>query len=226
MQPTRLLHPWDFPGKSTGAGCCCLLWINRAGISKTALILLDFLVVEGPGIMHAQLCLTLFHPLVCSQPDASVHGIFQARILGGFFFDAGIEPTSHVSRLAGRLFTHWAIRDAGGTTVISKNEETWLFTTLRTFTKYSWFLFICLKTMDRWPMVTLKKLVEKPINPVPFWCRSSKEARSHCSASSSGLEWQFSLTVPHTVPGASLQHPGSVPATFQRILTFLTNGDG
>ena len=27
LQPTRLLHPWDFPGKSTGVGCCCLLWL-------------------------------------------------------------------------------------------------------------------------------------------------------------------------------------------------------
>ena len=25
LQPTRLLCPWDFPGKSTGAGCHCLL---------------------------------------------------------------------------------------------------------------------------------------------------------------------------------------------------------
>ena len=25
MQPTRLLHPWDFPGKNTGVGCHCLL---------------------------------------------------------------------------------------------------------------------------------------------------------------------------------------------------------
>ena len=24
-RPTRLLHPWDFPGKSTGVGCHCLL---------------------------------------------------------------------------------------------------------------------------------------------------------------------------------------------------------
>ena len=24
-QPTRLLHPWDFPGKNTGVGCHCLL---------------------------------------------------------------------------------------------------------------------------------------------------------------------------------------------------------
>ena len=26
LQPTRLLHPWDFPGKSTGVGCHRLLW--------------------------------------------------------------------------------------------------------------------------------------------------------------------------------------------------------
>ena len=25
LQPTRLLCPWDFPGKSTGVGCRCLL---------------------------------------------------------------------------------------------------------------------------------------------------------------------------------------------------------
>ena len=25
LQPTRLLHPWDFPAKSTGVGCHCLL---------------------------------------------------------------------------------------------------------------------------------------------------------------------------------------------------------
>ena len=25
LRPTRLLHPWNFPGKSTGVGCHCLL---------------------------------------------------------------------------------------------------------------------------------------------------------------------------------------------------------
>ena len=25
-QPARLFRPWDFPGKSTGVGCHCLLW--------------------------------------------------------------------------------------------------------------------------------------------------------------------------------------------------------
>ena len=41
LQPTRLLRPWDFPGKSTGVGCHCLLqdreWggINEeSGISR------------------------------------------------------------------------------------------------------------------------------------------------------------------------------------------------
>ena len=29
LQPTRLLRPWDFPGKSTGVGCHCLLHDSR-----------------------------------------------------------------------------------------------------------------------------------------------------------------------------------------------------
>ena len=28
LQPSRLLRPWDFPGKSTGVGCHCLLRIS------------------------------------------------------------------------------------------------------------------------------------------------------------------------------------------------------
>ena len=37
LQPTRLLHPWDFPGKSTGVGCHCLLQVDILG----GLILVD-----------------------------------------------------------------------------------------------------------------------------------------------------------------------------------------
>ena len=33
-QPTRLLHPWDFPGKSIGVGCHCLLRKQPLGILK------------------------------------------------------------------------------------------------------------------------------------------------------------------------------------------------
>ena len=28
LQPTRLFRPWDFPGKSTGVGCHCLLELH------------------------------------------------------------------------------------------------------------------------------------------------------------------------------------------------------
>ena len=35
VQPTRLLRPWDFPGKSTGVGCHCLVQVqNRYIIIK------------------------------------------------------------------------------------------------------------------------------------------------------------------------------------------------
>ena len=42
LQPTRILRPWDFPGKSTGVGCHCLLlagqWdINRSFINACTL---------------------------------------------------------------------------------------------------------------------------------------------------------------------------------------------
>ena len=35
LQPTRLLHPWDFPGKGTGVGCHCLLQWVALGESKS-----------------------------------------------------------------------------------------------------------------------------------------------------------------------------------------------
>jgi len=34
LQPTRLLHPWDLPGKSTGVGCHCLLHMYSYRHSK------------------------------------------------------------------------------------------------------------------------------------------------------------------------------------------------
>ena len=35
LQPSRLLRPWDFPGKSTGVGCHCLLHLSLWGPLKT-----------------------------------------------------------------------------------------------------------------------------------------------------------------------------------------------
>ena len=38
-QPTRLLHPWDFPGKSAGVGCHCLLQGARDQIANICWII-------------------------------------------------------------------------------------------------------------------------------------------------------------------------------------------
>ena len=39
LQTTRLLHPWDFLGKSTGVGCHCLLCLSLYVLSKPSQVL-------------------------------------------------------------------------------------------------------------------------------------------------------------------------------------------
>ena len=65
LQPTRLLRPWDFPGKSFGVGCHCLLQCMKVKNESEV----------------TQLCPTLSNPMDCSLPGSFVHGIFQARVL-------------------------------------------------------------------------------------------------------------------------------------------------
>ena len=72
LQPTRLLHPWYFPGKSTGVGCHCLLRIA---------------ILTGVKLYHC--CLDL-HCSNNHQCWASLHVpishlyVFFARCLFGF----------------------------------------------------------------------------------------------------------------------------------------------
>ena len=67
LQPTRLLCPWDFPGKSTGVGCHCLLHHISLNIFKS--ISLHFCWLEqapkqGPYII---LVVVLFNALFISE---------------------------------------------------------------------------------------------------------------------------------------------------------------
>ena len=52
LQPTRLLHPWESPGKSTGVGCQCLLrlWRIILGLS----FFLGFSKCEPPSAQKLQ----------------------------------------------------------------------------------------------------------------------------------------------------------------------------
>ena len=62
-QPTRLLRPWDSPGKNTGVGCHFLFQCKKVKSESEV----------------AQSCPTLSDPMDCSLQGSSVHGIFQAR---------------------------------------------------------------------------------------------------------------------------------------------------
>ena len=131
LQPSRLLCPWDFPGKSTGVGCHFLLQMifltqglnpclvhqqvdslplshqgNRLYQDRSSLCL----HMSAHCCLHAEPCLTLCDPMDCSLPGSSVHGISQARYWSGLPFpsprdllDPRIEPMSPT--LAGRFFT-------------------------------------------------------------------------------------------------------------------------
>ena len=65
LQPTKLPHPWDSPGKNTGVGCHFLLQSMKVKSESEV----------------AQSCLTLSDPKDHSLPGFSTHRIFQARVL-------------------------------------------------------------------------------------------------------------------------------------------------
>ena len=53
-------------------------------------------LLRGTCVLSHQSCLTLFDPMDCSPPGSSVHGIFQARVVGWAatsFLLQGIVPT-------------------------------------------------------------------------------------------------------------------------------------
>ena len=64
-QPTRVLCPWDSPGKNTGVGCHFLLQCMKLKSESEV----------------AQSCPIPSDPMDCSLPGSSVHGICQARVL-------------------------------------------------------------------------------------------------------------------------------------------------
>ena len=65
--------------------------------------------------VYAQLYPTLYNPMNCSPLGSSVHGIFQARILGWLAISSSVgspppRDQTGVSWIVGRFFTIWATR--------------------------------------------------------------------------------------------------------------------
>ena len=65
QQPTRLLCPWDSPGKNTGEDCHFLLQCMKVKSESEV----------------AQSCPTLSDPLDFRLPGFFINGIFQASVL-------------------------------------------------------------------------------------------------------------------------------------------------
>ena len=64
-QPTRLLRPWDSPGKNTGMGCHFLIQCVKVKSES-----------EVTQSFHDS-----SRPRDCTLPGSSVRGILQARVL-------------------------------------------------------------------------------------------------------------------------------------------------
>ena len=87
LQPTRFLHPWDFPGKSTGVGCLvkpktpsCFISLPTSHQKSS-----DDLFLLIPTIS-----LKYLHPLTCSN-----QGFFPTTVLKLFFVKV-TKDTHHI----------------------------------------------------------------------------------------------------------------------------------
>ena len=130
LQPTRLLCPWDFPGKDTGVGCHFLpqgifpTQGSNSGLLQCRQILywLSYkgspwlLIVKGNESEVAQLCLTLCDPMDCHLPASSIHRIFLAIVLKWIAISFSSRSSqsrdgTQVSRIVDRRFTIWTTRE-------------------------------------------------------------------------------------------------------------------
>ena len=98
-QPTRLLCPWDSPGKNTGVGCHFLLQCMKVKSESEV----------------TQLCPTLIDTVVWSPPGSSLHGIFQARVLkwGAIAFSWFCHTSTWIRHRYTRV-PHPKYREGGG----------------------------------------------------------------------------------------------------------------
>ena len=74
LQPTRLLCPWDFPGKSTGVGCHCLLredvdvslkFVSKSWIKETVPFNIPWQTF--PWVIMCLICSFVYVEIICKN---------------------------------------------------------------------------------------------------------------------------------------------------------------
>ena len=94
LQPTRLLHPRDFPGKSTGVGCHCMhsqssdmkisLWVTLY-FMETSLLLYRYQAFRG----CPELCFTFLWSCFIPIWSFFTWYFYNSLQFSGFLFDSG-----------------------------------------------------------------------------------------------------------------------------------------
>ena len=115
-KPTRLLCPWDFPGKNTGVGCHFLLQeiFPTQGLNPGLLHCRQTLYhLSHQGGIVIKLCRTLVTPWTVARQAPRSMGFSRQKYWSGLLFPSpgdlpnpGIVPVfPQASALAGRFFT-------------------------------------------------------------------------------------------------------------------------
>ena len=78
LQPTMLLCPWDFPGKSTGVGCHRLPWVHYI-VSTVLLVTSSSFDTTNESCLFSSLSVQLSHSVW--SHSLWLHGLQNARLL-------------------------------------------------------------------------------------------------------------------------------------------------
>ena len=128
LQPTRLLHPWDFPGKSTGVGCHCLLQLVAivTTICYTPINSLFYnwkFVPFGPFKSFYTTSSLIFNCIMFFNPDHTYEFKYTSAEWFADHFMVSECMLSHFSHEMTELFaTLWTIAHQASLSKFSKQE--------------------------------------------------------------------------------------------------------
>ena len=129
LQPTRLLRPWDFPGKTIGVGCHCLLPYPSKRTGKNHKHILSLSLTRKISWEHFW-----FHPEMETNVLIELFGFWAScSIPGGYF--GNLFATFHMKRLILNeekySRSHWVLMSLHAC-MPSHFSPIWLFVTLWT----------------------------------------------------------------------------------------------
>ena len=107
LQPTRLLHPWDFPGKRTGVGCQCLLRVKPLFVAILSLNRVQLYATSWTAACQASLSFTISQSLLKLMSIESVLPSNHLILCHPLLFLPSIFPSIRVFSDESALLIRW-----------------------------------------------------------------------------------------------------------------------